>query len=229
MGGINMLTNQIEKKLKDTFEYNLFSKKSAIEVTKNIISAEQLDNYLFTMIDRNILTSFEDIPGVYQFTKINNDLGIPITIKATRDELVEYLYLDNNTGYVYGNSVLKNLGLSTQMPQEEYIATKRTSKMIIKDIENYTYNVKPVKIKSINKENIRLLQIIDTLLLPGILSDDGETKERILEKLVTFALSTLNSFEEVTEITSNYSRQEEERLEDIGFFDEVDKQQSISF
>ncbi|MGE9898600.1 hypothetical protein [Limosilactobacillus reuteri] len=224
-----MLTNQIEKKLKDTFEYNLFSKKSAIEVTKNIISAEQLDDYLFTMIDRNILTSFEDIPGVYQFTKINNDLGIPITIKATRDELVEYLYLDNNTGYVYGNSVLKNLGLSTQMPQEEYIATKRTSKMIIKDIENYTYNVKPVKIKSINKENIRLLQIIDTLLLPGILSDDGETKERILEKLVTFALSTLNSFEEVTEITSNYSRQEEERLEDIGFFDEVDKQQSISF
>ena len=220
-----MLTNQIEKKLKDTFEYNLFSKKSAIEVTKNIISAEQLDDYLFTMIDRNILTSFEDIPGVYQFTKINNDLGIPITIKATR----EYLYLDNNTGYVYGNSVLKNLGLSTQMPQEEYIATKRTSKMIIKDIENYTYNVKPVKIKSINKENIRLLQIIDTLLLPGILSDDGETKERILEKLVTFALSTLNSFEEVTEITSNYSRQEEERLEDIGFFDEVDKQQSISF
>lgn len=190
-----MLTNQIEKKLKDTFEYNLFSKKSAIEVTKNIISAEQLDDYLFTMIDRNILTSFEDIPGVYQFTKINNDLGIPITIKATRDELVEYLYLDNNTGYVYGNSVLKNLGLSTQMPQEEYIATKRTSKMIIKDIENYTYNVKPVKIKSINKENIRLLQIIDTLLLPGILSDDGETKERILEKLVTFALSTLNSFE----------------------------------
>ena len=229
MGGINMLTNQIEKKLKDTFEYNLFSKKSAIEVTKNIISAEQLDDYLFTMIDRNILTSFEDIPGVYQFTKINNDLGIPITIKATRDELVEYLYLDNNTGYVYGNSVLKNLGLSTQMPQEEYIATKRTSKMIIKDIENYTYNVKPVKIKSINKENIRLLQIIDTLLLPGILSDDGETKERILEKLVTFALSTLNSFEEVTEITSNYSRQEEERLEDICFFDEVDKQQSISF
>lgn len=224
-----MLTNQIEKKLKDTFEYNLFSKKSAIEVTKNLISAEQLDDYLFTMIDRNILTSFEDIPGVYQFTKINNDLGIPITIKATRDELVEYLYLDNNTGYVYGNSVLKNLGLSTQMPQEEYIATKRTSKMIIKDIENYTYNVKPVKIKSINKENIRLLQIIDTLLLPGILSDDGETKERILEKLVTFALSTLNSFEEVTEITSNYSRQEEERLEDIGFFDEVDKQQSISF
>lgn len=224
-----MLTNRIEKKLKDTFEYNLFSKKSAIEVTKNIISAEQLDDYLFTMIDRNILTSFEDIPGVYQFTKINNDLGIPITIKATRDELVEYLYLDNNTGYVYGNSVLKNLGLSTQMPQEEYIATKRTSKMIIKDIENYTYNVKPVKIKSINKENIRLLQIIDTLLLPGILSDDGETKERILEKLVTFALSTLNSFEEVTEITSNYSRQEEERLEDIGFFDEVDKQQSISF
>lgn len=224
-----MLTNQIEKKLKDTFEYNLFSKKSAIEVTKNIISAEQLDDYLFTMIDRNILTSFEDIPGVYQFTKINNDLGIPITIKATRDELVEYLYLDNNTGYVYGNSVLKNLGLSTQMPQEEYIATKRTSKMIIKDIENYTYNVKPVKIKSINKENIRLLQIIDTLLLPGILSDDGETKEKILEKLVTFALSTLNSFEEVTEITSNYSRQEEERLEDIGFFDEVDKQQSISF
>lgn len=224
-----MLTNQIEKKLKDTFEYNLFSKKSAIEVTKNIISAEQLDDYLFTMIDRNILTSFEDIPGVYQFTKINNDLGIPITIKATRDELVEYLYLDNNTGYVYGNSVLKNLGLSTQMPQEEYIATKRTSKMIIKDIENYTYNVKPVKIKSINKENIRLLQIIDTLLLPGILSDDGETKERILEKLVTFALSTLNSFEEVTEITSNYSRQEEERLKDIGFFDEVDKQQSISF
>lgn len=224
-----MLTNQIEKKLKDTFEYNLFSKKSAIEVTKNIISAEQLDDYLFTMIDRNILTSFEGIPGVYQFTKINNDLGIPITIKATRDELVEYLYLDNNTGYVYGNSVLKNLGLSTQMPQEEYIATKRTSKMIIKDIENYTYNVKPVKIKSINKENIRLLQIIDTLLLPGILSDDGETKERILEKLVTFALSTLNSFEEVTEITSNYSRQEKERLEDIGFFDEVDKQQSISF
>lgn len=224
-----MLTNQIEKKLKDTFEYNLFSKKSAIEVTKNIISAEQLDDYLFTMIDGNILTFFEDIPGVYQFTKINNDLGIPITIKATRDELVEYLYLDNNTGYVYGNSVLKNLGLSTQMPQEEYIATKRTSKMIIKDIENYTYNVKPVKIKSINKENIRLLQIIDTLLLPGILSDDGETKERILEKLVTFALSTLNSFEEVTEITSNYSRQEEERLEDIGFFDEVDKQQSISF
>lgn len=224
-----MLTNQIEKKLKDIFEYNLFSKKSAIEVTKNLISAEQLDDYLFTMIDRNILTSFEDIPGVYQFTKINNDLGIPITIKATRDELVEYLYLDNNTGYVYGNSVLKNLGLSTQMPQEEYIATKRTSKMIIKDIENYTYNVKPVKIKSINKENIRLLQIIDTLLLPGILSDDGETKERILEKLVTFALSTLNSFEEVTEITSNYSRQEEERLEDIGFFDEVDKQQSISF
>ena len=224
-----MLTNQIEKKLKDTFEYNLFSKKSAIEVTKNIISAEQLDDYLFTMIDRNILTSFEDIPGVYQFTKINNDLGIPITIKATRDELVEYLYLDNNTGYVYGNSVLKNLGLSTQMPQEEYIATKRISKMIIKDIENYTYNVKPVKIKSINKENIRLLQIIDTLLLPGILSDDGETKEKILEKLVTFALSTLNSFEEVTEITSNYSRQEEERLEDIGFFDEVDKQQSISF
>ena len=224
-----MLTNQIEKKLKDTFEYNLFSKKSAIEVTKNIISAEQLDDYLFTMIDRNILTSFEDIPGVYQFTKINNDLGIPITIKATRDELVEYLYLDNNTGYVYGNSVLNNLGLSTQMPQEEYIATKRISKMIIKDIENYTYNVKPVKIKSINKENIRLLQIIDTLLLPGILSDDGETKEKILEKLVTFALSTLNSFEEVTEITSNYSRQEEERLEDIGFFDEVDKQQSISF
>lgn len=224
-----MLTNQIEKKLKDTFEYNLFSKKSAIEVTKNIISAEQLDDYLFTMIDRNILTSFEDIPGVYQFTKINNDLGIPITIKATRDELVEYLYLDNNTGYVYGNSVLKNLGLSTQMPQEEYIATKRTSKMIIKNIENYTYNVKPAKIKSINKENIRLLQIIDTLLLPGILSDDGEAKERILEKLVTFALSTLNSFEEVTEITSNYSRQEEERLEDIGFFDEVDKQQSISF
>ena len=98
-----------------------------------------------------------------------------------------------------------------------------TSSNVTSSLTNLNFS----RIVKLNKNGLCL--IIDTLLLPGILSDDGETKERILEKLVTFALSTLNSFEEVTEITSNYSRQEEERLEDIGFFDEVDKQQSISF
>lgn len=224
-----MLTNQVESKLKSAFKYDLFSERSAIEVTKNIISAKQLNTYLLEMIDKNILTSFEDIPGIYQFIRINKDLGIPITIKATRDELVEYFYLENDTGYIYGNSILKQLGLSTQVPQEEYIATKKISKNITKDIDNYTYNMKPVRIQNINKENKRLLQIIDTLLLPGILSDDGETKESILEQLVTFALSTLNSSKEVVKIMSSYSKQEEARLEDIGFFDEVNKQQPISF
>lgn len=78
---------------------------------------------------------------------------------------------------------------------------------------------------TITEENKRLLQVINTLLLPGMLSDDSQSKQSILKSLVDYALSNkINNLNEIQNIISKYSQQEQTKLKEIGFYNEVLKQ-----
>ncbi|MCI6905320.1 MAG: hypothetical protein MR834_07970, partial [Streptococcus alactolyticus] len=138
------------------------------------------------------------------------------------EEVTNFLYLDDNNGYYYGNDLLLYLGLSDQVSRMKTIASNNVSRKQFKKICNADLMVKPALTK-VTVENKRFLQAVDTVLTPGMLSVEGYTAEDVVKRLAKYALSDGFSVEKAKEIIFSLSPKSIKILLVKGFYDEIFK------
>ena len=94
------------------------------------------------------------------------------------NKLIRDLYLNDSNnvyGYIGGPSLANKIGLTTQLPKDEYIVTNNNR--IISDIENIKL-VKPVV--SITKDNYKILQVLDLLLNKNNVNYDCDNPNKVI-------------------------------------------------
>lgn len=94
------------------------------------------------------------------------------------NKLISDLYLNDSNnvyGYIGGPSLANKIGLTTQLPKDEYIVTNNNR--IISDIENIKL-VKPVV--SITKDNYKILQVLDLLLNKNNVNYDCDNPNKVI-------------------------------------------------
>jgi len=94
------------------------------------------------------------------------------------NKLINDLYLfDINQvyGYISGPSLANKIGLTTQMPKEEYIVTNNNR--IVSDIDNIKL-IKPSVV--VTKDNYKILQVLDLLLNKYDVYYDCENPNKVI-------------------------------------------------
>ena len=173
-----MDSEQVQEYLFNQFQYKLFSKRD-IDISQIQMDNKHLNTVLNRLVKQKILLSF-DIPGIYQFTKWGQVFGNNVIInKAGRDELLSFMYIGNNSGYYYGNSLLEYLGISTQIPRVLFIGSNNVTRKLEKTIDQLPVTITPTYC-SITSSNKRLLQVLDTLAMPGMTSVEGYSENEVV-------------------------------------------------
>ena len=98
------------------------------------------------------------------------------------NKLIADLYLNysNNVyGYISGPSLANKIGLTTQLPKDEYIVTNNNR--IVSDIDNIKL-VKPVV--NVTKDNYKILQVLDLLLNKNNVNYDCENPNELIYKYI---------------------------------------------
>lgn len=94
------------------------------------------------------------------------------------NKLITDLYLnddDNVYGYISGPSLANKIGLTTQLPKDEYIVTNNNR--IVSDIDNIKL-VKPVV--TVTRDNYKILQVLDLLLNKNNVNYDCENPYKVI-------------------------------------------------
>lgn len=112
----------VEERLRQAYGDGLFQRKDINAGEYGTTDAE-MTTILNRLRQQNKLADF-GVSGLYQFVKWNNDLGFPIEDIAGLNEIIDYLYLSNNSGYIYGADLLEWLGLSNQIARVITLTTK---------------------------------------------------------------------------------------------------------
>lgn len=210
----------VEAGLRKDFGYDLFQRKN-IQTAKYGVSDAEMTTILSRLQQQDKLADF-GVAGLYQFIQWTYDLGFPLEEMAGPEEVTNFLYLDDNNGYYYGNDLLLYLGLSDQVSRMKTIASNNVSRKQFKKICNADLMVKPALTK-VTVENKRFLQAVDTVLTPGMLSVEGYTAEDVVKRLAKYALSDRFSVEKAKEIIFSLSPKSIKILLVKGFYDEIFK------
>lgn len=214
-----MDSEQVQEYLFNQFQYKLFSKRD-IDMSKIQMDNKHLNTVLNRLVKQKILLSF-DFPGIYQFAKWEEFFGQKLTInQAGTDELLNYLYLQNDNGYYYGSSLLERLDLSNQIPQKLFIGTNKVSRLIKKKVNNFPVVVTPSSIV-VNRNNKPLLEVLDTILMPGILPIDGQLSDRVLTKMADYCLSNAISNNQIRDVFLSYSGNKLKKLIRSGIYETI--------
>ena len=98
------------------------------------------------------------------------------------NKLIADLYLNDSNnvyGYISGPSLANKIGLTTQLPKDEYIVTNNNR--IVSDIDNIKL-VKPVV--NVTKDNYKILQVLDLLLNKNNVNYDCENPNELIYKYI---------------------------------------------
>ena len=118
--------------------------------------------------------------GIYYKT-VTTPFGVA-TINYT--ELIKRTYIGNGNeiyGYETGPSLMNKLGLTTQMPNQTYIATERARAVVVDGGDNLQL-LTPVT--DITKENYRYLQFLDILDNKMKIKFEAENMQDILRAYI---------------------------------------------
>ena len=94
------------------------------------------------------------------------------------NRLITDLYLNDNNnvyGYITGPSLANKIGLTTQLPKDEYIVTNNNR--IVSDIDNIKLS-KPVV--EVTKDNYKILQVLDLLLNKNNVNYDCDNPNKLI-------------------------------------------------
>ncbi len=208
----------VEAGLRKDFGYDLFQRKD-IQAAKYGVSDAEMTTILSRLRQQDKLADF-GVAGLYQFIKWNYDLGFPLAETADLNEVINYLYLSNDNGYIYGADLLEWLGLSNQIARVITLATNNVTRKNTKLICNVGVEIKPALTK-ITKNNQKFLAALDTFLTPGMLATDDYSAAEITEKLSEYALSDGISLNEVTEIVSLLPANQLRMVIKEGFYESI--------
>ena len=116
----------VEERLRQAYGDGLFQRKN-INATEYGTTDAEMTTILNRLRQQNKLADF-GVSGLYQFVKWNNDLGFSIEDTAGLNEIIDYLYLSNNSGYIYGADLLEWLGLSNQIARVVTLTTNNVKR-----------------------------------------------------------------------------------------------------
>lgn len=210
----------VEERLRQEYGNDLFQHKNINAAEYGTTDAE-MTTILNRLRQQNKLADF-GVSGLYQFVKWNNDLGFPIEDVAGPEEVADFLYLKDDSGYYYGNDLLLYIGLSDQISRMKTIASNNVCRKQFKKICNADLMVKPA-IAKVTAENKRFLQAVDTILTPGMLSVDEFTAEDVVRQLAEYALSDGFSIVKAKQIIFSLPPKAVKLLLIKGFYDEIFK------
>lgn len=144
--GEPIYVSSLSEKLAHTFTLPI-NKATAATATalKRILDSKLIDDLRFYK------------KGIYYRTKITPFGEVPINQEA----LIRDKYLKNDNGYESGLFLLHKWGFTTQMPNERIIVTNKITNNTKKN-ESLNITLRSCK-TSINKDNIKYLQILDIL------------------------------------------------------------------
>ena len=131
-----------------SYEFNIGSEAALTAASvsiKRIISKHKIDNLRFYQ------------KGIYYLCNKTPFGETPINLS----KLIYDKYLSDNSGYESGPSFINKLGITTQMPNENYITTNRATNGKRKD-KKLGVTIIPPK-TTITIENKKYLQILDVL------------------------------------------------------------------
>ena len=86
-----------------------------------------------------------------------------------------YISIINVYGYITGPSLANKIGLTTQLPKDEYIVTNNNR--IVSDIDNIKLS-KPVV--EVTKDNYKILQVLDLLLNKNNVNYDCDNPNKVI-------------------------------------------------
>lgn len=206
----------VEAGLRKNFGYDLFQRKN-IQAAKYGVSDAEMTTILSRLRQQDKLADF-GVAGLYQFIKWNYDLGFPLAETANLNEVINYLYLSNDNGYIYGTDLLEWLGLSNQIARVITLATNNVVRKNTKLICNVGVEIKPALTK-ITKDNQKFLAALDTFLTPGMLATDNYSAAEIPEKLAEYALSDGISLNKAKDIIVLLPSKQLKAIIKEGFYD----------
>lgn len=206
----------VEERLRQAYGDGLFQRKDINAGEYGTTDAE-MTTILNRLRQQNKLADF-GVSGLYQFVKWNNDLGFPIEDIVGLNEIIDYLYLSNNSGYIYGADLLEWLGLSNQIARVITLTTNNVKRKVTKRICNVGVEIKPGLTK-ITKENQKFLAALDTVLTPGMLATDNFSSSEIIDKLAAYALSDGISLNEIRELIVKLPSSKIKKVIKEGFYD----------
>ena len=114
--------------------------------------------YINRLVKKHILVQY--LKGIYYKPTI--DIFGEKLINPNKVISKKYLYDDDNKGYVYGATLYNQLGLTTQIPKNYYIATNECPNANVYYDKNLGVVIKKPKIE-INDNNYKYLQLLDLL------------------------------------------------------------------
>ncbi len=121
-----------------------------------------------------------------------------------------YLYgIDSVYGYISGPSLANKLGLTTQIPKEEYIVTNNNR--IVSDIDNIRL-IKPSVV--VTKDNYKVLQVLDLLLNKYDVFYDCENPNKVI---YDYIVKNNISFEDLLYYSKFYNKNVLFRLQEVCF------------
>lgn len=208
----------VEERLWQEYGDDLFQRKDINAAEYGTTDAE-MTTILNRLRQQNKLADF-GVSGLYQFVKWNNDLGFPIEDTAGLNEVIDYLYLNNDSGYIYGADLLEWLGLSNQIARVITLTTNNVKRKVTKRICNVGVEIKPGLTK-ITKENQKFLAALDTVLAPGMLATDNFSSSEIIDKLAAYALSDGISLNEIKRIVLLLPPKQIRKIIKEGYYDSL--------
>ncbi|MFR0582720.1 hypothetical protein ACLUWI_02140 [Limosilactobacillus mucosae] len=208
----------VEERLRQEYGNDLFQRKNINAAEYGTTDAE-MTTILNRLRQQDKLADF-GVSGLYQFVKWNNDLGFPIEDTAGLNEIIDYLYLSNNSGYIYGADLLEWLELSNQIARVITLTTNNVKRKVTKRICNVGVEIKPGLTK-ITKENQKFLAALDTVLAPGMLATDNFSSSEIIDKLAAYALSDGISLNEIKRIVLLLPPKQIRKIIKEGYYDSL--------
>lgn len=165
--GIPIYTSKLSSELAANYNLNFNDASAATSVAiKRIIDSNLIDELRFYQ------------KGIYYRTSVT-PFG---EVKIDRQCLIEDKYLQPDKGYETGISFLNRIGLTTQIPRDETIATNMAKDCSRID-KRLGVVIKPPK-TTINSDNINYLQILDALELIDNTPVDVDNPFEIIAKYI---------------------------------------------
>lgn len=209
----------VEKRLFQLFKYNLFQ-SNQINNEELGISKKELTTDLNRLVKKNKLVKF-GISGLFQFVKWQEIVGMKVPInKANLNEVINFLYMKNDNGFLFGFTTMESLGLTNQISRTLIVMTNQINYETTKLINGTEVKVIPAVIP-VTSSNKIFLEGLMTYLLPGLVNMSLKAKNETVKRLVSYSLSDGINLNDAVDIICSLPKEQMTKIIKDGFYNEL--------
>lgn len=213
-GGNKMKLEELKKELFKKYEYDFFKLSDL-----NFNEFKTTNNSLKTQInqlEKQEVIQNSGVPGVYHFNQVDKKYNIQIN--PSIDELIAYLYLEDNKGYYGGISVAQRIGVSDQVPTRRKVFTTVVKRKIKKSIGTVDLIIQPARVVP-TTQNIHFLEILDLINDIDVQNISSFSVNKTLDKISDYVLKTGIKLDVIKDILSQYPAKYSKKLIGMGLYD----------